>query len=232
MVERGERRLDRRTLPATGEVRAQPGAQVTGAADVQHLTVRVAEQVDAGGRRRAGRQRPLDVELAGARRGELDEVGEGARPALLRETDQAQQDLGRRLRVGQRAVTRLDRRPEEVGERRQPDAPGSVAEHAPGEPDRVHDGRRDTPAGEPLDLPVEEPEIETCVVGDEARVTREGEEAADGLLRSRRAEHGARADPRDRRDRRRDRNARVDEGLERRRQLVRLDALRPDLADP
>ena len=47
-LERAERRLDRRPLPLGAEVRPQPCPQVARAADVEHLVVPVAEEVDAG----------------------------------------------------------------------------------------------------------------------------------------------------------------------------------------
>ena len=60
-LERSERRLHRRPLPAAGEVRAEPGPQLAGAPDVQRLVVPVPEHVDAGSRRRAGDERPFRV---------------------------------------------------------------------------------------------------------------------------------------------------------------------------
>ena len=105
-----ERRLHRRPLPVAAEVRAKPRAQVARAADVQHLAVPAAEEVDAGPasarRRRAGACR----RRARPRRREPDEIGDRPRAALLREPDQREQHLRRRLRIGQRAVARLHRR--------------------------------------------------------------------------------------------------------------------------
>ena len=51
------------------------------------------------------------------RRGELLELGDRRRAALLREPEQAHEHLGGRLRVGQRAVARLHRDAEEERER-------------------------------------------------------------------------------------------------------------------
>ena len=64
----------------------------------------VAKEVDARYGRRAERERPLGVDLAHARGGEVDKVGDGERTALLSEADQLQQDLRGRLSVGERAV--------------------------------------------------------------------------------------------------------------------------------
>jgi hypothetical protein len=79
--------------------------------------VRVEEEVDAGQRRRAERERPLPVDAASPRRRQLEQVGDGAGTALLREPDQMEQDLRSRLRIGQRAVARARTRAEEVRER-------------------------------------------------------------------------------------------------------------------
>ena len=177
-LERAERGLDRRPLPLGAEVGAQPRAQVAGAADVEHLLVAVAEEVDARPRRRARDERALRREPAGARRRELDELGDRARTALLRETDQREQDLRRRLRVGERPVTGPRRRAEEMRERREPDARDPAGEHSPREPDGVDDRRGDSPARQPLHLAVEEADVEARVVGDEHRVAGELEEAA------------------------------------------------------
>ena len=105
-LERAERRLDGRPLPVGAEVRAEPRAQVARAADVQHLVVRVAEEVDARVAAARRTRAALALHAPRARRRELDQVGDRARTALLRETDQAEQDLGGRLRVGQGAVAR------------------------------------------------------------------------------------------------------------------------------
>ena len=116
-LERGERGLDGRTLPLRPEVRPQPGPQVAGAAHVEHLVSRAAEAVDAGPGRRAERERALLVGAANARRREPLEVGHGGRAAFLREADERDEDLRRRLRVGERPVAGLDRRAEEARER-------------------------------------------------------------------------------------------------------------------
>ena len=122
---RADRRLDRGPQPLGAEVRAQPRAQVARAADVQHLVVAVAEEVDAGALRRAERELPLVPDAARPRRRERDEVGDRACAALLREPDEREQHLGRRLRVGERAVARLHRRAEEPRELREADARGT-----------------------------------------------------------------------------------------------------------
>ena len=149
-------------------------------------------------------------------------------PALLRETDQREQDLRGRLGVGERPVTRPRRRAEEVRERREPDALDPAGEQPPREPDGVDDRCGDSPAGQPLDLAVEEADVEARVVRDEHRVAGELEEAAHRELDRRCAAQLARVDPGQRRDRGRQRPARVDERLE---PLLELEAAHPHRAD-
>ena len=230
-LERAERRLDRRPLPLGAEVRPQPRAQVAGAADVEHLLVPVAKEVDAGARRRTGDERALARQPACARRGEVDELRHRLGAALLGEPDQREQDLRRRLRVGERAVARPGRRAEEVGERRQADALLAALEQAPREPDRVDDRRRHSPARQPLDLAIEEAHVEAGVVGDEHGVARELEEPPHGQLDRRRSPQRPRVDPRQRGDRWGQRPPRVHERLEPLLQLEPADAHGADLAD-
>ena len=116
-------------------------------------------------------------------------------------------------------------------ERGEREALAPALEKPPREPDRVDDRRRDAPAGEPLDLALEEREVEARVVRDERRVAREAEEAADGQLRARRPPQVGVADPGERGDVGRERRARVDERLERVLDRERADAHRADLAD-
>ena len=75
-------------------------------------------------------------------------------------------------------MARRGRDAEEVRERRQTHAARPPLEQAPREPHGVDDGRRDAPTGEPLDLSVEEREIEAGVVRDERGVAGEADEAA------------------------------------------------------
>ena len=79
-LEREERGLDGGPLPLGAEVRAQPGPQVAGAADVEHLVVPVTEEVDARPRRGAEGERALAVDAPHARSGQLEDVADGAAP--------------------------------------------------------------------------------------------------------------------------------------------------------
>ena len=230
--ERAERGLDGRPLPVAGEVRAQPRAQIARLPDVEHRVVAVAEEVDARRRRRAGDQRAARVQPPRARRGELDHLGERPRAALLREPEQRDEDLGRRERVGQRAVARLARRAEEVRELASEKRSLRRCSSRRASQTVSTTGRGDPPAGQPLDGVVEEADVEAGVVRGERRVAGEREEAPDRELRPRRAAQLGVAQARQPRDRRRQRDARVDERLERLGDLERLDAHRADLAHP
>ena len=230
-LERTERGLHRRSLALGAEVGTEARAEVAGAADVEHLVVPVAEEVDARRRRRPGDEVALAGEPPRARRGEVDELRHGRRPRLLREPDQREQDLGGRLRVGERSVARPRRRAEEVRQRGEADALLAAREQPACEPDRVDDRRRDPAAGQPLDLPIEEPHVEPRVVGDEHGVAGEVEEAPHRQLDRRRSAQRARVDPRQRRDRGGQRPPRIDERLEPLHQLEPVHADGADLAD-
>ncbi len=71
------------------------------------------------------------------------------------------------------------RHTEEVSELLSPTR-GTLSEQPPREPHGVDDLRGNAAAGEPLDLPVEEGDVEACVVGHEDAAPGEGEETADG----------------------------------------------------
>ncbi len=129
-------------------------------------------------------------------------------------------------------MARLRRDAEEVRERREPDPPRPLAEQPSGEPDRVDDGRGDLPPGEPGDLDVEEGEIEPRVVRDERCVPGERDELPHRELGPRRPSQRARLDPRERGDGRWERDAGIDERLERVLELQRSYPLGADLADP
>ena len=163
---------------------------------------------------------------------QLRKIADRPRAPLLREPDQREQNLRRRLRVGERAMARADRRAEEVGERREADSSHPAVQQAPREPDGVDDRRRDPPAGQALDLPVEEGDVEASVVSDQDRLAGERDEPANRRLRPGCAEEELRRDTGELRHGGRQRDTGIDERLERLPQLELDDALRPDLADP
>ena len=190
------------------------------------------EHVHARTRGRSGDEGALEVQPPRPRRGQLDEVGERACAALLCETEQHEQDLRRRAGIRERTVARRGRDAEEVRERREPHATRPPLEQASGKPHGVDDGRRDAPAGETLDLSVEEREVEPGVVGDERGVAREADEAAHCRRHRGRLRQIPRPDPGEVGDRCGKRHSRVHERLERVLELEAADALCADLADP
>ena len=214
-LERAQRRLDRRPLPLGAEVRAQPRAQVPGPADVEHLVVAVAEEVDARLRRRAGRERSACPRAAApaARRGRRGP------PRVVAPRSCASPISASRISAVASASASarwhgVAEVPKKYASEASPTRRTRPVEQPAGEPDRVDDRRGDPPAGQPLDLAVEEAEVEAGVVGDEHRVARELEEAAHRELDRRRAPQRPRVDPGQRRDRGRQRPPRVDERLE------------------
>ena len=176
-LERGESRLDGRPLTIRAEVRAQPRTQVASTAHVEHLVVLVAEEIDAGPLRSAEREAALALDAARLGRRQLDEVADRPRAALLRHPDQPEQDLGRRLGVGQRPVAGPHVGREAVRERGE--IRGLASEQPSREPDRVDDRRLHALVREPHRLVVEKRHVESRVVRDEHAVTREGEKPAD-----------------------------------------------------
>jgi hypothetical protein len=165
-------------LPVGAEVRAQPGAQVACPPDVEHLVVRVSEEVDTGALRRPERERTLPLHAARPGRGQLAQLGDRAHSSFLRQANQAEQDLGRRLCVWERAVAGARRGDEPVRERGEVRRP--PAEQLAREANGVDHRRRDAPAGQPHGLVVEEGHVEARVVRDEDRVAGEGQKAPDG----------------------------------------------------
>ena len=115
-LEREQGRLDRRALGFALEVGTEAYAEVAGTADVEHLVVAVAEEVDTRPRRRAANERALAVHASPAGSGETAQLGNAAGSQLLRKLDQMDKDLGGRLRIGQRPVAGSGRHSEEVGE--------------------------------------------------------------------------------------------------------------------
>ena len=230
--ERSERGLHRGSLAVAREVGTQASPQVARLPDVQHRVVPVPEEIDAGRRRRAGDQRAARVQPPGARRRELDHLGERPRAALLREPEERDENLGRRERIGQRAMAGLARRAEEVRELAQREALAPAMQQPPREPHGVDDRRGDPLAGEVGDGAIEEADVEARVVGGERRVARERQEPTHRELRTRRGAQLGVAKPRQPDDRGRKRDAGTDERLERLLELQRLDPDGADLAHP
>ncbi len=231
-LEGEERRLYGRTLAFALEVGAQAGAQVAGAADVEHLVVPVAEQVHARPGRCPADERALAVHASFARRGEGAQLGEAAGTQLLGEPDQPHEHLRGRLRVRQRSVAGSGCHPEEVGERREADPVHAAIEQAAGERRGAKRRLRQPAAFAPPQLPLEEALVEAGVVRNQRCLGGKDDEAAEHGRDAGRVPQVALAQPGQTGNRLRERNARIDKGLEAVDQLERLDADRAQLADP
>ena len=213
------------------EVRAQPLPQVARPAHVEDLLSLPDEEIDTGGRRRAECERALVVDAARARRREPAQVGDGPGAPFLGEADQPQENLCGRLGVGERAVARPRRGPEEVRQGAQTRPCDPAGQQASRQPDGV-DHRRGEPAAlDELDLAIEKADVEARVVRDENRPRREVEEALDGQHGGRSAREVSVLDPRQRGDDRGKRNPGVDQRLERARVRQAFEPDRSDLAD-
>ena len=127
-------------------------------------------------------------------------------------------------------MARIGRSAEEVRQLREREALASPPEQPPGEPDRVDHGSRDAPSRQPLHRLVEEADVEPGVVSRERRVGCEREEAPHGELLARRAAEVGVTETGEPSDRRRQRDPRIDERLERVNDLERADADGADLA--
>ena len=191
--QRAERSLHRGPLPRAREVRPQARAEAARPPDVERLSVPVAEHVDPRPGRGPGGERALRVQPPRPGRGQVDQVGDGARAALLRQADQAHEDLGRGRASGRARWQGCVGTPKKCGQPGEPDAADAALQEPPRQPDGVDHRRRDPPPGDPLDLAVEEPEVEARVVGDEHVVAGEPQEPAHRHLGARRATELGRA---------------------------------------
>ena len=231
-VEREQRGFDRRALGLALEVGTKACSQVARAADVEHLVLAVAEEVHTGPRRCAADQRALAVHAALARSGQRAQVGYALGSQLLREPDQVEQDLGGRLGVGQRPVAWGGRHAEQLREGGEADLADAASEQAAGERRRAQRRLRQPAALTLAELSLEEALVESGVVGDERRLAREGQEAADDRAERGGAAQVTFADAGQTRDRRGEGDARIDEGLERVGELQGPNADSAQLADP
>src|SRR5205807_754674 len=127
---------------------------------------------------------------------------------------QLNQDLCRRLSVGKRAMTRSSCRTEELRERGETGARRAAGKQAPREPDGVDDGPGQPRSGEPFCLAVEKREVEARVVRDEHGLAGKLEKSAHGDARMSLAAQFCVVETCQGADRRRERDARIDEQLE------------------
>jgi hypothetical protein len=230
-LERRQRALDARRLPARAEVRAHAGTQIARLADVERLSPAIAHDVDARPGRQAGCEVPPRPRASRCRHRQRHDVLGRLGAALLREPDQAEQHLSGCERVGQRAMARAHGHVEALGDAREIEARDAPGEQPPREADGVEHAHADARAVEAHQRAIEHADVERGVVGDEDAVAREREQLCDGRAQRPGVAQVAVADARDLGDARRHRDARVDEARHRRDLLDALDAHGADLDD-
>jgi hypothetical protein len=217
--------------PVTVEVGLHPRAEVAGLPDVEHAVVPADESVDT---RRVGegiREPDLPEVGPSPRADGLAEVAEREDPEPSAEVEEPVEDLGACHRVVQRPMDRLHAGAEVRGQRLETDV-GHVGPHDPssqlgGADRRALEGR----IVEPLQVHVQEREVEARVVGNEDGAAGELEEGGQDRLDRRLPPDEEVVDAGQVRDEGRDRRAGVDERLERAEALSAADPDGADLGD-
>ena len=227
----GEQVLDLLAAVAV-EVALDARTQVDRLADVQHAAVPTAEQVDARRVRQVVREPDLPEVRAPAGADGAVQVAERDDPEPPAELEQAVEDLGAGLGVGQRPVRRSHRRAEVLRERLEPHVRHVGPDDAPREAGGAHRRRWQRVVVEAFERDVEEREVEPGVVRHEDAAARELRERRQHPLDRRRAGHHEVVDPGQVRDLAGDRHAGVHEGLEHAGALAAPDLHRADLGDP
>ena len=116
------------------EVRAHPGPQVGGLADVQRPSAAVAEHVDARAAGEPGGEAQLRHLRVASERGEGDEVVEAEHAERRRPLEQQVQEVAGCERVVERPVGGLVVEPEALGERAEAAVGHLVADQAASQP--------------------------------------------------------------------------------------------------
>ena len=140
------------------------------------VALRVAKEVDPGPGRHALRQAAPGADAAPLGRAQADHVGHRRRAALLCQSEEADEHLRRRKRVGKRPMARSHLRVEALGERAQVHPLEPVAQKPAGERDRVDDRRCQPSAAQAGEVGVDEPDVEAGVVGHQHRPGAEAQE--------------------------------------------------------
>ena len=227
----GEQVLDLLAAVAV-EVALDARTQVDRLADVQHAAVPTAEQVDARRVRQVVRESDLPEVRAPAGADGAVQVAERDDPEPPAQLEQAVEDLGAGLGVGQRSVRRPHRGAEVLRERLEPHVRHVGPHHAPREAGGAHRRRWQRVVVEAFERDVEEGEVEPGVVRHEDAAARELRERRQHPLDRRRAGHHEVVDPGQVRDLAGDRHAGVHERLEHAGALAAPDLHRADLGDP
>ena len=200
-------------------------------ADEQHGAPPVAEEVDARDPRHPGRERELGGRGVDADLREGDEVVEPEDAPRRRVFEQGVEQLGRRGRVGVRAVHGFGVGPEVLRERVEAQVGDVVAHEAAGHPDRVDPTVRQRRVAVGDECGIEEAAVEPDVVPDDDRVAEELQDRRQQFTDpGRRHDHRLR-DAGEQRDRRRDRDTRVHERVDPAEQLTAAQLQRADLGD-
>jgi hypothetical protein len=178
--ERSERGLQCRLLPARAEVRAHALLQVARLADVERPPVLVAQDVDARSGRHLRRVAPSRLRRTWSREPEIERILDRPRATLLRDPEQHEQELTRRLRIGQRAVDGTRRKREAVGQRVQIAAQPATGQQPPRERDRVEHRQLEPSSVDRAERALQEADVEARVVRDEHAALREPQQVAQG----------------------------------------------------
>ena len=162
---------------------------------------------------------------------EREQVVEAEHAERGRVLEQRVEHLGRRGRVGVRAVHRFGVGAEVRGERVQAQVRNVVAHEPARQPDRVDPAVRQAAGSRCGERGVEEPAVEADVVPDDHRVAEELEQRRQQLFDRGRGRDHRLGDAGEHGDERRDRDARVHERVEPAEQLTAAQLQRADLGD-
>ena len=154
---------------------------------------------------------PARARAARRRQRERHDVLRRLGAALLRETDQREQHLARRERVGQRPVARAHGHVEALGHAAEVEARDAPGEQAAREAHGVEHAHADARAVEAHERAIEHADVEGRVVRDEDAAAREREQLGERGAQRPRAAQVAVADAGQLADPRRHRDAGVDE---------------------
>ena len=215
-----------------GEVGADPAVEIDGGADVEHFVRRSAEHVDTRSPGQVRGERALGPLFAGDGRDVVPELGETVDAEIADALDERVQDVHGGAGVVERAVCRLRRDAEELGECREfhrgclvaaEDATRQFdcADHGETRPRRAAVGSRG----------LEETDVESGVVGDEYRTRGELEKRRQHLVDLRCGVHHRGGDAGELHDVRWDRTPRVHQRRELAEPLAGTHLDRADLGD-
>ena len=213
------------------EVGLHAGSEVAGLPDVEDAVVGSHEAVDTGRVGEFVREPDLAEVRPSARTDRLPEVAEREDPEPGTEVEEPVEDLGAGHRIVERPVDRLDPGAEVLRERLETDV-GDVGPHdTPRELGGTHRWPLEHRILQPLEVHVQEREVEPRVVRDEDRASSELEERGEDGFDRRLPTHEEVIDAGQVRDEGRDGLLGIDQRLEGAEPLAAQDADRADLRD-